>query len=150
MLKPFHGPFTRIDIQAATELIKSKNFGHLGCHDHAEVYVVPISYVLDAGKIYSHSRPGKKLEMMKKNREVCLQVEDINSFSSWTSAIAWGEFEELKGGAASTAMRLLIKVMAERDQTEYASSLELDLAAQLERSVIYQIDIKKITGQSEG
>lgn len=91
--------------------------------------------------------PGKKIEMMRKNPHVCVQVEDVQNFFQWESVIAWGRFEELQGDEASMAMRNLIRKVNEDNNRR--SELEVDFAAQLEKAIIYRIKLEKVTGRYE-
>jgi len=36
-----------------------------------------------------------KIDMMRKNPEVCFQTDMIENLSDWESVIAWGRFEEI-------------------------------------------------------
>lgn len=76
-------------------LLKQQVMGRLGCHADGITYIVPINYVYDGTNIYSHSAEGKKIEMMRKNPEVCFEVDEINTVFKWKSAIVWGRFEEI-------------------------------------------------------
>lgn len=99
------------------------------------------------GYIYSHSKPGHKVEMMRKNPKVCFQVEEVQDFFHWKSVVAWGTFEELKGDAATVAMRLLLSKFVGSEKRR--SELEIDFAAQLESAIIYRIKVEKSTGRFE-
>ncbi|MGZ6480508.1 MAG: pyridoxamine 5'-phosphate oxidase family protein [Bdellovibrionales bacterium] len=126
------------------EVLESCQNGHLGCWAHGEGYVVPITYVYSNGWIYGHTREGKKIEMMRTNPDVCLQVEEMKSRTEWRSVIAWGKFHELKNERAAEAMRVMIMKVGGS-----ASSLESDFASILEESIIYGIEITKSTGRWE-
>jgi hypothetical protein len=76
-------------------LLHQQYIGRLGCHSEDITYVVPITYAYDGDYIYGHAYHGMKIDMMKKNPHVCLQVDDIDSMFNWVSVIAWGEFEIL-------------------------------------------------------
>jgi nitroimidazol reductase NimA-like FMN-containing flavoprotein (pyridoxamine 5'-phosphate oxidase superfamily) len=39
-----------------------------------------------------------KLAMMRKNPEVCFEVDDTKNLSNWQSVVAWGLFQELPSG----------------------------------------------------
>ena len=76
--------------------VVSNNFvGRLGCHADGKTYVVPISYAYNGDYIYARSFEGMKLAMMRKNPNVCFQVDKTESMSDWQSVIIWGTFEEL-------------------------------------------------------
>ena len=146
-MKPQHGEIAALNTVDNIKLLERNRFAHLACHVKDDIFLVPISYVFADGYIYSHSKPGHKVEMMRKNPKVCFQVEEVQDFFHWKSVVAWGDFEELKGDAATTAMRLLLHKFYENEKRR--SELEIDFAAQLESAIIYRIKINKSTGRFE-
>jgi len=76
-------------------LLKSQLIGRIGCHADGVTYIVPVNYIYDGLNIYCHSAKGMKIEMMRKNPEVCFEVDDIRTITNWQSVIAWGQFEEI-------------------------------------------------------
>lgn len=148
-MKPHHGHIATMKSTEAKSLFEECRFAHLACHNRDDIYLVPISYIFEDGAIYSHSEPGRKIDIMRKNPHVCVQVEKIQDFFHWRSAIAWGDFEELSGDEANEAMRLLLKKVSEEKGAAQMSSLGLDMAAQLESAIIYKITVKEITGRYE-
>lgn len=77
------------------DLLKSQLTGRIGCHSDGVTYIVPINYTYDGFNIYCHSAKGMKIDMMRKNPEVCFEVDDIKTITTWQSVIAWGRFEEI-------------------------------------------------------
>lgn len=77
-------------------LLHQQILGRLGCHAHGLTYVVPISYAYQDGCIYCYSSDGLKIAMLRKNNNVCFQVDNTKDLSNWQSVICWGEFEEIK------------------------------------------------------
>ncbi|MEP6742375.1 MAG: pyridoxamine 5'-phosphate oxidase family protein, partial [bacterium] len=57
------------------ELLNSARMGRLGCIDNNEPYVVPINYFFEAGVVYSHSLPGRKIDALRAHPLACLQVD---------------------------------------------------------------------------
>jgi uncharacterized protein len=91
------------------DLLRKEIVGRIGCHTPEMVYVVPISYVYDGKNIYCHTYEGLKVEMMRKNPNVCFEVDDISNMGNWQSVIAWGKFEEInKSDERNSALRLLL------------------------------------------
>jgi uncharacterized protein len=86
-------------------LLKSQLIGRIGCHSDGVTYVVPVNYIYDEGNIYCNSAKGMKIDFMRKNPEVCFEVDDIKEITNWQSVIVWGKFEEI------TAMDEMEKVM---------------------------------------
>jgi uncharacterized protein len=69
--------------------------GRLGCAFDDQPYVVPISVVYEADYIYSFSTIGKKVQWMRKNAKVCVELDELASQSRWISVIANGVYQEL-------------------------------------------------------
>lgn len=86
------GELNELQIDA---LLKQQVTGRIACHANGVTYIVPVNYVFDGASVYSHSAEGKKIEMMRKNPEVCFEVDDVNTIFRWQSVIAWGKFEEV-------------------------------------------------------
>ena len=76
-------------------LLKDQVIGRIGCHSAETMYVVPVNYVYDGKNIYCHSARGMKIDMMRKNPQVCFEVDKIKDVTNWESVIAWGKFEEI-------------------------------------------------------
>ena len=84
-------------------VLEEARFGHLACCKDGQPYVVPIYFSYKDGVAYCFSMPGRKVEWMRENDRVCLQV-DRRVGKGWTSVIAEGKFEEfptLNSGGAS-------------------------------------------------
>ena len=78
------------------EVLKENVLGRIGCNDGKKTYIVPVNYVYDGKHIIAHSVAGMKIEMMRKNPDICFEVDVMKSFTNWKSVIAWGEYQELK------------------------------------------------------
>ena len=80
------GELNELEIE---RLLEQQRIGRIGCHADGLTYIVPINYVYQDGCIYAHSGPGKKIEMLDKNPQVCFQVDDIQDLLNWKSVITW-------------------------------------------------------------
>lgn len=86
------GPLTKSQMEA---LLHQQVVGHIACHHENFIYLVPTSYAYDGEFIYAHSHEGTKLNIMRKNPNICFEVDDVTDMSNWQSVIVWGRFEEL-------------------------------------------------------
>ncbi len=77
------------------KVLKNEVVGRIGCSLNDKIYIVPISYAFDGNNIYAHTFEGLKVEAMRKNPEVCFEVDDIKNMGNWQSVIAWGRYEEI-------------------------------------------------------
>ena len=135
-------------------LFLSQINAHLGCHADGKTYVIPISYVYHEGKIFGYTIEGMKIEMMRKNPEVCIQVEDIRDNAHWQSAIAWGRYRELSGNEADEAIRLFSSRLHPYRNTETnrpKHRLEQVKSAynQSSRMIAFEIAVTEMTGRFE-
>lgn len=84
-----------LDENQIEDLLKQQVTGRIGCYADGITYIVPINYVYKDGYIYGHSAAGKKIEMLRKNPQVCFQIDHIESIVKWKSVIVWGVYQEI-------------------------------------------------------
>lgn len=130
------------------DLLERQVIGRLGCHADGETYVVPVNYVYRNNAIYAHSGSGKKLDMMRKNPNVCFQVDEISDTFRWKSVIVWGTFEELTGVERQQAMQGIIhRIMPLTDGNQRSSHAIPD--DQQNNIVVFKIPVVEGTGRFE-
>ena len=77
------------------EILLRSSIARLGCSQNGQPYVVPVGIAYEADYIYIFATPGKKIEWMRANPKVCVQMDEVTNQSDWTSVIANGEYQEL-------------------------------------------------------
>lgn len=136
-------------------VLRTETLGRIGCFDGKEVYIVPVTYVYHKGSIYAHSKEGRKVLVMRKNPEVCFQVDAIDNMANWRSVIVWGRYEELTDRKAQTAgMKILIDrlmplVTSETIRPTHSHSHPPEVLEKGLKAVAYRIKITKATGRFE-
>ena len=138
----------------ALDFLRGQWYGHLGCHAHDRTYVVPISYVLDGESIIGQTKAGLKIDMMRANPNVCLQVEETRSIAQWKSVIAWGRFEELKGFEAIADMTKLIDHLGPQVEGLESNRSPRDVTPgrhddKPQVDIVYRIHLDEVTGRFE-
>ena len=130
-------------------------YGHLGCQGDKKIYVVPISFVRDGDVIYGHTTDGLKIEFMRENPNVCIQVDDVKDMAEWESGIVWGQYEELSGHQEIEAMvKLIDRYGPIFDTIQDADERGRDVApprinGMPAHHVLYQVKITEKTGRFE-
>jgi nitroimidazol reductase NimA-like FMN-containing flavoprotein (pyridoxamine 5'-phosphate oxidase superfamily) len=81
--------------QENTSVVSTGRLARLACALDDQPYMVPIHYAFADRHLYSFSMPGQKVEWMRANPKVCVQVDDLSSARSWKSVVIYGVFEEL-------------------------------------------------------
>jgi|SRR5688572_9101500 len=129
--------------------------GRLGCCADGKMYVVPVTYVYDDGYIYAHSKEGLKVQMMRKNSQVCFLVDAMENITNWRSVIVWGEYQELKGEKDQKAgMKTMIDRLAPFMISETVRPLQSyphapETVEKGFKAIAYRIKVTESTGRFE-
>ena len=86
---------TEMDKAACMALLKSSHLGRLACAKDGQPYVVPITFAADGNYLYSFSLVGRKIDWMRANPQVCVQVDEFGAAREWRSVVVQGRYEEL-------------------------------------------------------
>ena len=81
--------------QECREALARSSFGRLGCSLGDQPYIVPVCLAYQSDCIYVFSTFGKKIEWMRANPKVCIQIDEIADQTQWVSVIVNGLYEEL-------------------------------------------------------
>jgi nitroimidazol reductase NimA-like FMN-containing flavoprotein (pyridoxamine 5'-phosphate oxidase superfamily) len=84
-----------LNIEECHLALAQAGFGRLACARDNQPYVIPIHFAVDEAYVYGFSLAGQKLEWMRDNACVCLEIDNVNGASDWTSVVVLGRFEEL-------------------------------------------------------
>ena len=81
-------------------VLAGTRLARLGCARDNQPYVVPVylTYdVLPGGEpcLYGFTTAGQKVEWMRANPLVCVEVDEVTAHDQWVSVIAFGRYEEL-------------------------------------------------------
>ena len=92
--------------------------------------------------------------MMRQNRQVCLQVDQIDDLANWRSVIVWGAYEELSDRPAEEGLQLIKNRLYPLKTSVFSKTLlELDTRTISQSTsaaeVIYRIKIDTYTGRFE-
>jgi uncharacterized protein len=135
------GKLSDSDSQA---VLRECTFGRLGCIADGGPYVVPVNYIFDGNFIYLHSLPGKKINALRANPRVCLQVDQIKDTYHWRSVIASGIYEEISDEKAQE--EILDNFINRMPNMTPVESMMVD---GLKETIIFKIKVNEITGVAE-
>jgi hypothetical protein len=136
----------RFTEEEARSLLNDSCLGHLGCITEKGPYIVPINYIFHEGNIYVHSLKGAKIEALRQNPKVCLQVDCLETEYKWRSAIAFGKYEELTNPDERYwfMRRILVRFPHLTPVESIASADDQD------KIVIFRIRIESLSAVGEG
>ncbi len=97
-----YGELTYEEIDA---LLQRHRYGHLGFTLDGDVYVIPINYAYDGGRLYGQAPVGHhgympggtKVAGMRQQEHVAVQVDEIEDPGHWRSVLLQGRYHELHG-----------------------------------------------------
>jgi nitroimidazol reductase NimA-like FMN-containing flavoprotein (pyridoxamine 5'-phosphate oxidase superfamily) len=81
--------------EAIDALLKRKRLGRLGCARDGQPYIVPFSFSYADDYLYSFGTIGKKIEWMRANPIVCVEIDEIVNNHDWQTVVMSGRYEEL-------------------------------------------------------
>jgi uncharacterized protein len=132
------------------------SFGRLACARDNQPYVVPIYFSYDGqhlygfsapGQIYAFSTLGQKVEWMRSNPLVCLEIDERTSHNLWMSVVVFGRYEELLDTAEFGDQRVrAYRVLQERAMWWEPAYVATERREQPLTPVFYRIHIKRMTG----
>lgn len=138
------------------EFLARSSFGRLACARENEPYIVPIYFVYDSDHLYGFSTFGQKIEWMRSNPRVSVEIDDVPSQWRWESVILRGRYEELPDEPEFRTEREQAKLLLEQRFLWWQTAYE---AMQLRRRqthpvrypvdapLFYCIHIESVTGR---
>jgi nitroimidazol reductase NimA-like FMN-containing flavoprotein (pyridoxamine 5'-phosphate oxidase superfamily) len=134
------------------KLLSQAPVGRLGTSKNNQPYVVPICFIYHQNKIYFHcSHKGKKIDNIKTNPNVCLQVDEHRMVPASTpckftvhyqSTLVYGKVRFLTD--PKEKLKILKLLMNKYDHNKLAEPLEEAMVHGVE---IGEIAIQEITGK---
>jgi nitroimidazol reductase NimA-like FMN-containing flavoprotein (pyridoxamine 5'-phosphate oxidase superfamily) len=124
------------------------SLGRLGCSFDNQPYVLPIYFAYKAGCIYVFSTFGQKVEWMRGNPRVCVEVDEIAGQSQWTSVIASGHYQELPEPEYTAEREHARRLLGKRYQwwLNALAERQLRLGDDAATPLFFRIHVDSITG----
>jgi nitroimidazol reductase NimA-like FMN-containing flavoprotein (pyridoxamine 5'-phosphate oxidase superfamily) len=135
-------------------VLSSRVVGRIACADGKQPYIVPVTYTYDGEYIYGQTNEGMKLNILRKNKNVCFEVDMMSDMRNWQSVIVYGKFEELKDKEAEKARDILfgrvftLMTSSTIHAHEHEATAKVDDSTRV-KHVMYRIKIKNKTGRFE-
>ena len=124
--------------------------GRLGCARDNQPYVVPFFFYLDPAEdfLYSFSVLGQKVEWMRLNPKVCVEVDEVVDRDNWTAVVAFGRYQELDDSSATADARHRANELLQLHAAWWLpGGLKPDSAHERRTPLLYRIQIERLTGR---
>jgi nitroimidazol reductase NimA-like FMN-containing flavoprotein (pyridoxamine 5'-phosphate oxidase superfamily) len=129
------------------EVLKRTNLARLACSRHDQPYIVPIHFDFDGGSFYSFSTVGQKIDWMRANPKVCVEVDEITDKSQWTTVIVFGRYQELTDASADRAARNRARELFEKRREWWLPAAGKLASSEHPVPVVFRIRIERMTGR---
>lgn len=124
-------------------------FGRLACARDDQPYIVPIYFGHQPHHLYGFATSGQKIEWMRANPRVCVQVDEITGPDDWSSVVVLGRYEELPATDEYQRLREWAKSLLEKRsfwwQPGYAAAQVRSNPGKY-ASIFYCIHIQEMSG----
>lgn len=137
-------------VEDCRKAMSSAAFGRLASVQDGQPYVVPVSFTVDGDYAYLFSMPGRKVDWMRKNPRVCLEVDSVNGQTSWTSIVVLGRYEELPDTPDGRPGRLHARELLQSRATWWqpgAVTMTNEVVRDDATPVFYRIYLEHLTGR---
>jgi hypothetical protein len=139
------------DVKAIESIIRSSNVCHLALSDGDQPYIVPLCFGYRLDVLYFHSAlEGKKIEIIKKNPNVCFEFEKDIDIIKGEKPCGWGMkyISVIGSGKASIIDDAEDKINAVKIIMRQYSDQDFDFKVDdLNRIAIIKVEIREMTGK---
>lgn len=141
---------TKLRTKECRDLLARLGFGRLACASNNRPYIVPVYFVYDRERLYCFSTLGQKIDWMRENPLVCVEIDEIRAHDDWISIVVLGKYVEIPNDEANRKgweyARSLFQKRPLWWQSGYTAS-QIRLTHKPPEPVFYCILIEQVTGR---
>ncbi|HVN44846.1 MAG TPA: pyridoxamine 5'-phosphate oxidase family protein [Steroidobacteraceae bacterium] len=127
-------------------VLERSEVGRLACARDAQPYIVPIHFAYDGEHCYGLTTAGQKIDWMRSNPCVCLEVDERSSHQRWLSIVMMGRYEELPESAACEGARAHALELLQRRELWWQPASVARRGREQRAPIFYRIHIVQMTG----
>lgn len=143
------------DSQVIEEILENNTICRIGFVDGEKPYILPHNYGYRDNTLYIHSPlEGKKIDIIKKNNNVCVEITDSIDIVSSETACSFGTqfrsvicngkiYRVLESDDKMAGLQLIMKQHTGRKDWDISK-------AAVEKVLVLKVEIESITGKSSG
>ena len=128
-------------------MLAGRKIARLACARNNQPYVVPVQLDFDGEFFYGYSTVGLKVEWMRENPLVCLEIDTITSQVEWETVVVFGQYEELPATPDNEELRSVAEGLFQGNPMWWEPA-SVSVASHQPRSpVVFRIRITSVTGR---
>ncbi len=124
--------------------------GRLACARDDQPYIVPVFVYFDPAEdcLYSFSTVGQKIDWMRRNPRVCIEVDDISDQFHWKTVLIFGRYEEISNLGDQNAVRRRAEELFQRHADWWLPGVgKLTRGEEHGEPVVYRVGIDRMSGR---
>jgi nitroimidazol reductase NimA-like FMN-containing flavoprotein (pyridoxamine 5'-phosphate oxidase superfamily) len=140
---------TKMRSRECREFLARLGFGRLACVSNNRPYIVPIYFSYDAERLYCFSTLGRKIEWMRENPLVCVEVDEVLAHDNWMSVVVLGHYLEFSNSDKDAKGRKYVRSLIEKRSLWWQSGYTATQIRRKRKTVVpvfYCIQIEEMTG----
>jgi uncharacterized protein len=131
-------------------ILARTHLARLACSLNDQPYIVPIHVEFHDSHLFGFATGGQKIEWMRKNPLVCVEVDELDSDRHWTTVVISGRYEELPDTSRYEYEHSIAHHLFQRHAIWWEPA-SVPLAGRLQRPMIlFRIVIVRMTGRRGG
>jgi nitroimidazol reductase NimA-like FMN-containing flavoprotein (pyridoxamine 5'-phosphate oxidase superfamily) len=131
------------------DVLSRMSLARLACARGDQPYVVPVSFTYDANSdcLFCFSAVGKKVNWMRENPKVCVEIEDVDDRFHWTTIVLFGRYDEIGDSAEQKDIRHRALHLFQQRSEWWLPGGATTAQRQHHAIVMYRIHIESVTGR---
>ena len=131
------------------QVLSRSDLGRLGCARFDQPYIVPIHFSFDPERncLYAFSTVGQKIDWMRENPKVCVEVEDIADKNHWATVVVIGRYEEIHRDPSEAEARRRAEHLFQERPEWWLPAAGQARPREHHQMVLYRIHIDRLTGR---
>jgi nitroimidazol reductase NimA-like FMN-containing flavoprotein (pyridoxamine 5'-phosphate oxidase superfamily) len=132
------------------EVLGRASLGRLACCRGEQPYVVPVFLYFDGEGdcLYGFAAVGQKIDWMRSNPRVCVEMDDVADQTHWTTILVFGRFQEVGDTAPDDiARRRALHLFQQRPNWWLPGIAKREGGSEHHAPVIYRIQIERVSGR---
>jgi uncharacterized protein len=134
--------------QECLAVLGRAQIARLGCSHQDQPYIIPLQIAYAEKFVYVLSTYGQKIDWMRENPKVCLEVEEGKGGSDWASVIVYGAYRELVEPQYSEERELAKSLLEKRNRWWLTAFAERQAKTneQLIDPIFFRVEIATLSG----
>lgn len=144
----------KLDKSKCRTLLSQNYIGHLAYIFNNRPYVLPITYFYDesTNSIIGYSGKGHKIRALRINRDISMEVSEVDTVSNWKSVLVQGSYREFEGSTAKINLHKFSEGV--KEVISYKEGKNLSYISEFSSKIykegppiVFKIDIEELTGR---